>query len=186
MKAKTTLVAILATIVVFVSAGFALAPGTSSADTSFITPAIAKKPEEPKYGPEALQCLALNIYFEARGSNLADKVAVADVVINRKQDTRYPNTICGVIRQAKVDSSGNVKRNQCQFSWYCDGKADVPRDNDRWEEARLLAHQILIDGKYRGISEGATHYHATYVNPKWASAFQQVGRIGEHIFYRWE
>jgi spore germination cell wall hydrolase CwlJ-like protein len=139
-----------------------------------------------KYNADALHCLALNIYFEARGSNLADKVAVADVVVNRKKDRRYPNSICGVIKQAKLDSDGQPRINKCQFSWYCDGKPDIPRDMDRWEEAKLLSYQILIDGKYRGITEGATHYHATYVKPHWAKSFQQVGRIGEHIFYRWE
>ena len=45
---------------------------------------------------------------------------------------------------------------------------------------------MIEDGKYRGITEGATHYHATYVNPKWAKDLTLIGRIGEHIFYRWE
>lgn len=182
MKSKITLVAVLATVVTFASAGFALAPAVGNADTSFNSAQDIK----PKYGPKALECLALNIYHESRGSNLADKAAVADVVINRKKDERYPNTICEVVQQARLDSNGNPRRNQCQFSWFCDGRSDTPRDQDRWEEAKLIAHQVLIDEKYRGISEGATHYHATYVNPKWASSFQQVGRIGEHIFYRWE
>ena len=133
-----------------------------------------------------VHCLAQNIYFEARGSNLADKVAVADVVLNRRNDLRYPNSVCAVVQQAKLDNNGSPKRDQCQFSWFCDGKADTPADKNRWEEANLLAYQILVFGKYRGITEGATHYHATYVNPKWARSLQLVGRIGEHIFYRWE
>ena len=137
-------------------------------------------------------CMALNIYYEARGSNLADKVAVSDVVLNRKNDSRYPNTVCGVVKQGKQKPSWKdpnrmvMVRNACQFSWYCDGKADDPQDQDRWFEAQMLAWQILEYEKYRGLTEGATHYHATYVNPKWAKDMQLVGRIGAHIFYRWE
>ena len=61
-------------------------------------------------------CMAQNIYFEARGSNLADRVAVADVVLNRVEDTRYPDTVCEVVKQGRQDSNGNMIRNQCQFS----------------------------------------------------------------------
>jgi spore germination cell wall hydrolase CwlJ-like protein len=186
MKSKFILVASLAASIFFASTGIGLAPVVKADTFFFQTEAYAEEVPKSAFGPRALECLALNIYFEARGSNLADKVAVADVVLNRKKDRRYPNTVCGVVEQAKLDSNGHPRRNQCQFSWFCDGRSDTPRDIDRWEEAQLLAHQILVDGKYRGISEGATHYHATYVNPTWARSFQQVGRIGEHVFYRWE
>lgn len=135
---------------------------------------------------EESHCLAQNIYFEARGSNFADKVAVADVVLNRVRDHRYPETVCDVVRQGKQDSDGNMILNQCQFSWYCDGKSDRATDEDAWEEAMLIAWNIIEHDRYRGLSEGATHYHATYVNPRWASDLQLVGRIGAHIFYRWE
>ena len=131
-------------------------------------------------------CMALNIYYEARGSNLADKAAVSDVVLNRVEDTRYPNTICEVVKQGKQHANGQMVRNACQFSWYCDGKSDTPRDQDRWFEAQMIAWSMMEYEKYRGISEGATHYHATYVNPRWAKDLQLVGRIGAHIFYRWE
>jgi spore germination cell wall hydrolase CwlJ-like protein len=131
-------------------------------------------------------CLALNIYFEARGSTLADRAAVANVVINRVNDRRYPDTICGVVKQGVQDSAGNMVRNQCQFSWYCDGKADVPTDTDMWVESQMLAWYMIEDSKYLGLAEGATHYHATYVSPSWRRDLQLVGRIGEHIFYRWE
>jgi spore germination cell wall hydrolase CwlJ-like protein len=57
---------------------------------------------------------------------------------------------------------------------------------DRWYEAQAIAYNMLEYNTYRGISEGATHYHATYVNPFWADSLQMVGRIGAHIFYRWE
>ena len=130
-------------------------------------------------------CLAQNIYYETRGSSLADAAAVSDVVINRVQDTRYPNTICDVVQQGKKNSNGTMRRNMCQFSWYCDGKSDWPNDTDSWIKAQELALSMILYGKYRGITEGATHYHATYVNPRWARSFDLTGTIGEHKFYRW-
>lgn len=131
-------------------------------------------------------CLAQNIYYEARGSSLADRAGVANVVMNRTKDRRYPETICEVVKQGKQDSQGNMIRNQCQFSWYCDGKSDVPQDIDRWIDAQMLAWDMIENNKYRGLTEGATHYHATYVSPRWTKDLQLVGRIGAHIFYRWE
>jgi spore germination cell wall hydrolase CwlJ-like protein len=134
-----------------------------------------------KFNAKEVNCLALNIYFEARGSNLADKIAVADVVMNRTHDRRYPDTVCKVISQGvKKD------RKDCQFSWKCDGKSKTPRDLDSWDEAKTIAYNMYVHDKYRGITEGATHYHATYVKPYWAKSLQLVGRIGEHIYYRWE
>lgn len=131
-------------------------------------------------------CLAQNIYFEARGSNRADRLAVADVVLNRVDDARYPDTVCGVVYQGNQDSNGNMIRNRCQFSWYCDGRSDRPQDQDRWIDAQQLAYLMHKLGDHRGLTEGATHYHADYVSPRWARDLQLVGRIGEHIFYRWE
>ena len=125
------------------------------------------------------QCMALNIYFEARGSSIADQAAVADVVLNRVLDSRYPDTVCEVITQ------GGTARNKCQFSWFCDGKSDQPKDMVSWKQSELIAYQIMYFNRFRGITEGSTHYHATYVNPKWSSSLIQTGRIGEHIFYRW-
>ena len=152
----------------------------------FVTgPASAQNFELEKLFPQ-VECMALNIYYEARGSNLADKAAVADVVLNRVNDTRYPNTVCEVVKQGLQDANGNMRRNKCQFSWYCDGKADNPQNQDLYVEAQSIAWNMVEEGKYRGITEGATHYHATYVNPRWASTLQLVGRIGAHIFYRWE
>ena len=148
-------------------------------------------------------CLALNVYYEARGSNLADMYAVSDVVLNRVRDSRYPNTICEVVYEGPVRESWKTKkdpdlpdeerqynpvRNMCQFSWYCDGKNDIPKDETGWATAQMVAGSILFANKHRGLTEGATHYHATYVRPNWRNdrGMQHVGRIGSHIFYRWE
>ena len=148
-----------------------------------------------------LYCLAQNIYFEAKSEPLAGQYAVADVVLNRVQDTRYPNTICEVVREGPIKESWKTKqypdlpdserkyvpvRNKCQFSWYCDGKADAVRDSDAWRKAQEVAYRIVVEKKYRGITEGSTHYHATYVSPKWAQDYTKIAQIGAHIFYRQE
>lgn len=125
-------------------------------------------------------CLAQNIYFEARGSSFADQVAVADVVLNRVQSQRYPNTVCDVVRQSKYPG----KRDACQFSWYCDGKSDWPKNKEAWVNAQYLAFNMINYDQYRGLTEGATHYHAEYVKPDWANKIQHIGQIGLHIFYR--
>jgi N-acetylmuramoyl-L-alanine amidase len=139
----------------------------------------------PENEPE-VWCLAQNIYYEARGSNLADQAAVADVVLNRVKDDRYPDTICAVVKQGKQYADGRMVRNRCQFSWYCDGKSDYPRDKDAWVAAQQTAYMMFYYDDYRGITQGATHYHAHYVGPEWARDLQLVGRIGVHIFYRWK
>ena len=131
-------------------------------------------------------CLAQNIYYEARGSSRADQIAVADVVINRVEDERYPDSICEVVQQGPVHKSGLPKRNQCQFSWYCDGKSDWPNDLDAWVIAQQIAHNMVTYGDWRGLTEGSTHYHADYVNPKWARTLTLTGTIGVHKFYRWD
>ena len=131
-------------------------------------------------------CMALNIYYESRSSNRADRMAVADVVLNRVKHTYYPNTICGVVQQGKKHANGQMKRNKCQFSWYCDGRSDWPTNMDAWVEAQQIAYNRIRHKDARGITEGATHDHATDVSPVWARDFALVGRIGAHIFYRWE
>jgi len=147
-----------------------------------------------------LYCLAMNIYFEAKSEPIAGQYAVADVVLNRVNDARYPNTICEVILQGPVRESWKTKQNpdlpenqrkynpikhRCQFSWYCDGKADKVVDGDAWRKAQEIAYRIVNESKFRGVTESSTHYHATYVSPKWAPQLDLVGRIGTHIFYRW-
>ena len=135
-------------------------------------------------------CMALNIYHESRSENLAGKFAVADVVMNRVNNRSYPDSVCGVIYDAELkpswkDPTKEVPiRNRCQFSWYCDGKSDDPIEEDAWNESILVAHQSIYEGRMLGLTEGATHYHTTYVEPYWASSLDLVGHIGSHIFYR--
>ena len=134
---------------------------------------------------EQRECLARNIYHEARGESIAGQVAVAWVTLNRMESQDFPNTICGVVYQARTDANGNPLRNQCQFSWYCDGRSDRIRNQREWEDVQLIADVVLLDwarAKESPVSN-ATFYHADYVTPYWASAFTQVATVDSHIFY---
>ena len=130
-------------------------------------------------------CLASNIYWEARNQPLLGKVAVAQVVFNRVDHNRYPDSICNVVKQTKFYPSGRIDLHSCQFSWYCDGRSDEPSETwgFSYEEAFYLAVDF-IEERPLDITEGATHYHSTKVNPNWADHLDKVVQIEEHIFYR--
>ena len=136
---------------------------------------------------EAIVCLALNVYHEAKNQSLSGQIAVAEVVMNRVADSRYPNNVCDVVKQGltyKWKPSVPI-RNQCQFSWYCDGKSDVAKEKEAWEESLSVAKGVYY-GYLDAYLEGATHYHAYYVNPSWAETKTYITRIDDHIFYRWD
>ena len=139
---------------------------------------------------EEMYCLAKNIYFEAKNQPLIGQLAVAIVVMNRVEDRRFPSTVCEVVQQGPTLAwtENFPVKNKCQFSWYCDGKSDDPKSETGWAQAQYVAGAIMYSGKYRGMTEGATHYHATYVKPKWRfdRGMNHIGRIGAHIFYRWD
>ena len=136
---------------------------------------------------ESLICLALNVYHEAKNQSFMGQVAVAQVVMNRVKDARYPNTVCDVVKQAetyKYKPTIPIK-NKCQFSWYCDGKSDKPEEPKALRDAMHVANGVY-NGHIGDFVEGATHYHAYYVNPSWAKVKKYVLRIDDHIFYKWE
>src|SRR6266436_1391309 len=62
-----------------------------------------------------LQCLAENIYFEARAEPLKGQYAVAEVTVNRTQAPNFPHTICGVVHEVRWDPAR--KRSVADFSW---------------------------------------------------------------------
>lgn len=132
----------------------------------------------PSTGGPQWECMTQALYFEARGESLAGQIAVAEVILNRVDDRRYPSSICGVIRQ------GMERRNACQFSYLCDGLPEHVGERDAWERAGNIA-RLMMDGRPRYVTDGATHYHATSVNPGWASRLIQTVWIGDHKFYRY-
>ena len=150
----------------------------------------------------APECLALNMYHEARGQGTAGLFAVSAVVLNRVNDSRFPNSVCEVVEQGPIRESWKTRenkslpeskrkyypiKNRCQFSWFCDGKSDTPRNKKMYQElldlAKLIMYNelILVD-----ITDGALFYHADYVTPGWAKTKQKTVEIQDHIFYRWD
>ena len=117
-----------------------------------------------------LHCLALNVYHEARSESDEGKFAVAQVTLNRVRSPRYPDRICEVVWQRR------------QFSWTHDGRPDRPHNLEAWEEALWVA-TTTYDFNPLTIVGRATHYHAVYVRPPWATVYRRVRQIGQHIFY---
>ena len=143
--------------------------------------------------PNPVECLALNMYHEARNQGTAGILAVSAVVLNRVKDQRFPNSICEVIYQGPVRESW--KRNgtyfpikhRCQFSWYCDGKSDTPHNKKQYQRLLALSEAILYkDMPTVDITDGALFYHADHITPGWAKTKQRTTEIGDHIFYRWK
>ena len=154
-----------------------------------------------KLHKDTINCMALNIYHEAKNQSVTGQIAVGLVVINRVKDNRFPSTICDVIMQGPIRESWKTKknpdlndeermyypiRNRCQFSWYCDGKDDTPREPTAWELATHIAEKLLFSRTYAGMLDGATHYHADYVFPAWRLDMTRISKVDDHIFYRWD
>ena len=136
----------------------------------------------------ALMCMALNMYHEAKNQSMLGQLAVGQVVMNRVEDKRFPDNVCDVVTEA-VTYKGTDKPvlHRCQFSWYCDGQKDEPDfDSKEWWDAKEYASIVLSGTIMLDVTEGATHYHATYVRPAWAKTKTKTTRIDRHIFYRWE
>lgn len=153
-----------------------LGQAPSKGNTQLYTRAwIASQPEVK--GGEQWQCLTEALYFEARGETVKGQFAVAEVILNRVDSTQFPNSICSVVNQ------GTGRKYQCQFTYTCDGYPERVNEPEAWITAGKIA-RTLMDGASRGLTDGATHYHTTAVNPSWARRFIQTTRIGVHKFYR--
>jgi spore germination cell wall hydrolase CwlJ-like protein len=161
-----------------------------------------------------VQCLAENIYFEARAESFSGKAAVGNVTRNRVLDKRWPSTYCDVVTQGPVRESWKTKqhkdlkdservyypkKHRCQFSWYCDGQADVIwanyektgqtiKGNARaWSESVLVAVYILEVGtmSIKDNTNGAVYYYAhNLVYPSWADKKTFIGTLGNHTFMK--
>ncbi len=131
----------------------------------------------PASGDETWQCLAQAIYFEARGEPLDGQLAVAEVVLNRVSDRRFPSTVCGVTRQGAGSGKG------CQFSYACDGNSDVMKSAVARSRAEKLA-TLMLAGQPRTVTAGATHFHTRSVRPSWSGRMVRTASIGHHYFYR--
>lgn len=121
-------------------------------------------------------CLAVAIFFEARDQSIDGQMAVGEVVINRVEDPRWPDDICGVVNQSK------------QFSFTHDGKHDDPTrhtnhdDVIAWETAQQVADDLMAGERI--FTTEVNHYHTLSVSPRWRHRYQVEGQIQDHIFYR--
>ncbi len=130
---------------------------------------------------DELVCLALNDYWEARSESLAGRVAVAKVVLNRAMDRRFPKNLCNVVKENRVRDV----LHRCQFSWYCDAKADTPYEHEEWRTSLRIAAAVLQkDAAIADPTGGALWYHADFTKPAWSSGYETTTIIGSHIFYR--
>ena len=127
-------------------------------------------------------CLAENIYFEARSESTAGRIAVALVTLNRVEHPKFPDTICGVVKQTKYYPSGRIDLHSCQFSWYCDGKSDEITE-DCFDDILLLA-SVMLGWSSTDVTDGALWYHSKKVKPAWADHYVQTVSIDNHIFYK--
>jgi len=146
---------------------------------SFGGKAAAEQTREEKHAEKEMRCLALNVYFEARGEEAEGQLAVALVTINRMRSRHYPNSVCGVVWQKR------------QFSWTHDGKSDRPTDKRAWKLAQKIAHftyqrfNKLSDRSRKALdlTKGALHYYAPRLAaPYWAKVHTVTREIGGHIF----
>jgi spore germination cell wall hydrolase CwlJ-like protein len=123
----------------------------------------------------AITCLAMAVYYEARGEPAVAQLAVAEVVVNRVVSPMFPNNVCDVVKEDR-----GPRRWDCQFSFWCDGKPERPKEIEAWSTARDIAEMALSGVR---VGHNATHYHSTSVKPKWAKNMTPVATFGSHIFY---
>lgn len=136
---------------------------------------LAQLPK-PQGGAE-WRCLAEALYFEARGESIKGQFAVAEVIMNRVNSTRYPDTICGVINQ------GTGRKYACQFTYTCDGHAEIIAEPKAFERVGKIA-KVTMKAEKRPLTKGATHYHTKAVSPNWARVYPRTATIGFHHFYK--
>jgi len=140
-------------------------------------------PEQPSIDEAELNCLAQNIYFEARGESLAGQMAVGLVTMNRvRSEGMWPNTVCGVVRQGNLNGAHPSLYN-CQFAWYCDGISEQITDEDAWERSVVVATRVM-ENRVRDFTDGATNFHTVSTRPDWSRRMTETIRIDNHVFLK--
>ena len=127
-----------------------------------------------------LTCLAMNVYYEARGEPVEGQYGVAEVTMNRVDDPRYPDTVCGVVYQQRWDYLR--KRHVSAFSWTEFDAVPEP-EGEAWERAVEVADATFYGRRSESL-DGAVHYHSVHIRPSWARGKDPVAKIGRHAFYR--
>lgn len=125
---------------------------------------------------DAITCLARSIYWEAKGKDAADMEAVANVVMNRLGHDGFPDTVCAVVKQGSETKS-------CQFSWWCDGRADSVQEEVPYALAKEIARKAL-NKQLPDRTKGALYFHDRTVKPDWAKEYTNTANIGLFKFYK--
>ena len=133
-----------------------------------------------EFHARSVDCLARNVYYEARGEPMAGQYAVAEVTMNRKASPFYPKTVCEVVYDKNWDPLRG--RYVGAFSWTESEALELPT-GEAWRRAGKVADDVYYQRRPATL-QGALHFHATYVEPDWAKERQRVARIGRHVFYR--
>lgn len=121
-------------------------------------------------------CLALSLYWEARGEGRRGMIAVGWTILNRVRSEDFPATPCAVVFQGG-------ERPPCEFSWWCDGRSDRPREQHSWHRALVIAAELLLDPP-PDPTDGSLYYHSTSTRSAWHLRHVRTARIGRHVFYK--
>ena len=146
--------------------------------SAVITPSEVQAVDPAGAAPldDAITCLARSIYWEAKGVAGADMEAVASVVMNRLGQKGFPETVCAVVKQGSETGS-------CQFSWWCDGRADQVKEDDEYVLAKEIARKAL-NKQLKDRTDGALYFHDRTVEPDWAKKYTRTAETGKFLFYK--
>lgn len=122
------------------------------------------------------RCLALTMYWEARGEGERGMIAVGAVVLNRTAHHAFPGSVCAVVTQGGETPP-------CQFEWWCDGRSNIPREPASWR-ASLETADYMLRARLGDPTHGALFFHATRIRPDWSRRLERTTKIGNHVFYR--
>lgn len=143
-----------------------------------ITPTEAQAVDPAGAAPldDAITCLARSIYWEIKGGTVVEMEAVANVVMNRLGHEGFPDTVCAVVKQGS-------EKPGCQFSWWCDGRADQVKEDDRYALAKEVARKAL-NQQLTDRTHGSLYFHDRTVNPAWAKEYIKRAETRNFLFYR--
>jgi N-acetylmuramoyl-L-alanine amidase len=132
------------------------------------------------YSKSEIDCLTVAVYKEARGESFKGKIAVAEVIRNRKNHrTLFPKTFCGVIKQ------------RGQFPWYTGprslqinpGQLKQHQDKRSYAESNKAVAEALNGSN---VTHGSLYFvHRRVVKKqRWLKKMKFQVRIGQHLYFK--
>lgn len=155
----------------------AQAPAPAAAEAPHPAALAAPPPRQPtplRLSASDMECLALNVYWEARGQPERGQEAVAHVTLNRRIAEGFPGTVCGVVHQR---ANGT-----CQFGWVCDHRSHRPTDEEAWRTALEVSARAAAGEP--DPTGGALYFHHVKERPQYARGrYRSRVVIGDHVFF---